>query len=273
MTSCPTWQTAGAAIRDRYPHPIETAVILGSGLGDFASVLQSAIEIPYNTIPHFPETTVEGHEGVLHLGTLGGQKHYAFLQGRFHLYEGHSMAAVVFPVRVLGTLGVQNLVVTNSAGGIHPAFQAGSLMLMTDHINLTGQNPLIGPNSYGERFPDMTRAYTPALQERAKAHAKALNIPLEEGVYSVMTGPSYETPAEIRALRTLGADAVGMSTVFEVITAVQMGMNVLGLSCITNTAAGVVQGHQLSHEEVLTNANRAKGNFQALLKAILQEQG
>lgn len=254
-----------------YPHTIDIAVVLGSGLGDLVESLSIRTEIPYEDIPHFPKSTVEGHAGALVVGQLPNGKHVAFLKGRFHYYEGHPMASVVYPIRAMYGVGVKTLIVTNAAGGINPAFKPGSLMAITDHINLLGTNPLIGPNyaELGPRFPDMSQAYHPDLLALAFEKAQALNIPLQKGVYAAMTGPSYETPAEIRMLRTLGADAVGMSTVPEVIAANHMAMRVLGISCVTNAAAGVNPGHVLSHTEVLEAAQSAKANFERLIRGVL----
>lgn len=271
MNDIARFQESARTIRERYPHPIHVAAILGSGLGCLAdTLLPNAVRIPYSEIPFFPQSTVEGHEGVLCLGQLQTGVHVAFLQGRVHLYEGHPVSTTVYPVRVMRLLGAQMLLVTNSAGGVNPAFQPGDLMLITDHINLMGQNPLIGKNcdELGPRFPDMSEAYTAELRALAQQKAHDLGISLQQGVYCAGTGPCYETPAEVRMIRTLGGDAVGMSTVPEVIVASHMEMKVLGISCITNPAAGVLQGHRLSHQEVLDAADKARDNFAKLVQAV-----
>jgi purine-nucleoside phosphorylase len=245
------------------------AIILGSGLGAFADSLQEARSMPFSDLPGFPQATVQGHKGRFVAGTLAGCPVLA-LQGRLHGYEGHDAATVSFPARLLGALGARALLVTNAAGGCNPAFAAGDLMRITDHINLTGRNPLIGPNEdrLGPRFPDLSHAYDPRLAQALEEAAKATNQELRAGVYLQMNGPSYETPAEIRMARILGADAVGMSTVPEVIVAAQMGLPVCGISCITNLAAGIAQ-HTLSHEEVMDVARAVEGRFLALLTALV----
>lgn len=246
-------------------------IILGSGLGEYADSFCDPIVIPYANIPHFPQSTVIGHKSRLVFQRFEHVWGIA-MQGRFHYYEGYSLEEVTFPVRVLGALGVQHLIVTNAAGGINQNFTAGDLMLITDHLNLMGANPLRGPHheEYGERFPDMSEAYNRADSQVFKHVAEKLGIPLQEGVYAGLSGPSYETPAEIRMLRTLGADAVGMSTVPEVIVANQMGIRVSGVSCVTNMAAGL-GGAKLSHEEVMETANRVKKQFIALIDGVIQE--
>lgn len=274
MTSMAEFQASAAAIRERYSHPVQVVSILGSGLGSLAeTILSDAVRIPYADIPGFPQSNVAGHGGNLFLGKLPSGMHMACFQGRVHFYEGHSMDTLVYPLRVLRLLGTKTLIVTNAAGGVNPTFKAGSLMLIDDHINLLGTNPLIGPNldAFGPRFSDMSHAYTPALKSLALEKAKKLGLHLERGVYCAMTGPSYETPAEIRMLRAMGGDAVGMSTVPEVIVAAHMGMWVLGISCITNPAAGVLPEHTLNHQEVLEAAAMVKEHFSALIQAILQE--
>jgi purine-nucleoside phosphorylase len=261
-----------AAIRAKAPGAApKVGIILGSGLGAFADGLQAATVIPYAELPHFPVGSVPGHAGRLVLGSLRGEPIVA-MQGRVHFYEGFSPHQVAFPARVLCSLGVKALVVTNAAGAINTAFQVGDLMAITDHLNLAGYNPLIGPNEdgLGPRFPDMTEAYAPALRGLLHQSAKALGLTLREGVYACLAGPSYETPAEIRMLRTLGADAVGMSTVPEVIAAAHMGVRVAGISCMTNLAAGIAQ-HKLSHEEVGLVASRVRGTFTRLLELFLPE--
>jgi purine-nucleoside phosphorylase len=244
-------------------------VVLGSGLGGFAEVLEGARALAFSQLPGFPKATVEGHKGWLVAGSLKGVP-VLVLQGRLHGYEGHDAALVAFPARLLGVLGARALVVTNAAGGANPSFAPGDLMRITDHINLTGRNPLIGPNedALGPRFPDLSRAYDPRLAGALEEAAKQIGQTLRTGVYLQMTGPSYETPAEIRMARALGADAVGMSTVPEVIAAAHMGVPVAGISCITNLAAGIAE-HPLTHQEVIEVARQAEGKFIDLLCAFL----
>ncbi len=260
-------------LRERIPVPPVVGVILGSGLGDFAAAVEDRLEIPYARIPGFPASAVVGHAGTLVAGSLAGVP-IVVLSGRIHFYEGHPMSAVVTPARVLGLLGCRDVVVTNAAGGIDKAFSAGDLMLISDHINLFGTNPLVGPNddSFGARFPDMSDAYRSDLRRLAKAVARRVRVPLREGVYVGVTVPSYETPAEIRAFRTLGAHAVGMSTVPEVIALSHMGVGVLGISCITNMAAGVLK-KPLRHDEVLETTRRVKDRFVRLLTALVAAIG
>jgi purine-nucleoside phosphorylase len=245
------------------------AIILGSGLGNFASHVENPTTIPYADIPHFPQSTVEGHSGKLVLGTIAGIP-IAVMQGRVHAYEGYSMAQVTFPTRVLGLLGVRKLIVTNAAGGINTRYGQGAIVAISDHINLTGTNAALGPNDprFGQRFFDMSTAYSPTLRKLAIAEAAKQNWTLDEGVYLAVLGPSYETPAEIRAFRTLGADLVGMSTVHEVIIARHMGLEVLGLSVVTNMAAGVLD-EPINHEEVMDTGRRIEGQFTSLLKALI----
>jgi purine-nucleoside phosphorylase len=245
------------------------AVVLGSGLGSFADQLEQARGIAFVDLPGFPRATVQGHKGRLVYGKLANAPVLA-LQGRLHGYEGHDAATVAFPARVLGVLGSRALVVTNAAGGTNPSFAPGDLMRITDHINLTGRNPLIGPNEdrLGPRFPDLTNAYDPRLAEALEQAARAVNQPLRAGVYIQLNGPSYETPAEIRMSRSMGADAVGMSTVPEVIAAAHMGLPVCGISCITNLAAGI-SPHPLTHQEVIDVAKAVEGRFLQLLRAFL----
>ena len=247
----------------------EIAITLGSGLGDLAERLDAPLTIPYKEIPHFPVSTVSGHKGQFVCGKLGG-KEVLCMQGRFHYYEGYDLKQVTMPVRAMKLLGIDSLLVTNAAGGINTGFHAGTLMLIEDHLNLTGENPLIGENldAFGDRFFDMTVAYDKEYRTLAKATAEELNIPLATGVYAWLTGPNFETPAEIRYLRTIGADAVGMSTVPEVLVARHSGIRVLGISCITNLAAGMTD-NTLSHEEVKETADRIQNEFIRLVTGIV----
>ena len=247
----------------------DIAIVLGSGLGALADRVEGATTLPYAQIPHWPASAVVGHAGTLVLGTLAGRK-VAVLSGRAHFYEGHDLRTVTFGVRVLGRLGVRTLVLTNAAGGINTSFQPGTLMVMDDHINLMGSNPLVGPNEdrFGVRFPDMTEVYASRLRALADRAADDAGVSVRHGVYAAVHGPSYETPAEIRFLRTIGADAVGMSTVPEAIVARHMGMEVLGVSCITNPAAGVLPA-PLDHDEVMKVARRVSGQFITLLEAVV----
>jgi len=262
-------QEAAEAIRSKVRHVPSIAVVLGSGLGGFAALLADPVSMPYGQVPNWPAVRVAGHEGRLVVGTVQRRTVIA-LAGRSHAYEGHDVGIVTFAVRVLGCLGVKILILTNAAGGINTAFARGDVMVIDDHINLTGLNPLVGPNEdrFGPRFPDMTQVYASRLRAVADQAGAALEMQLPHGVYAALTGPSYETPAEIRYLRTIGADAVGMSTVPEAIAARHMGLEVLGISCITNMAAGVLPG-PLSHEEVLETARRVRGRFMALLEGII----
>jgi purine-nucleoside phosphorylase len=262
-------QEAVAAVRARAPGPPEVAVILGSGLGPFADGLKEAVAIPFVGIPHFRAASVAGHAGRLVLGTLGGAR-IAALQGRIHTYEGFPADLAAFPARVLCALGARVLVVTNAAGGVNPEFTPGDLMRITDHLNLSGRNPLTGENDarLGPRFPDLTHAYDPALGDQLELTARELGEPVRRGVYAMMAGPSYETPAEIRLVRALGGDAVGMSTVPEVIVAAHQGVPVVGISCITNMAAGIT-GAKLTHDEVTETAERVQARFVRLLAAFL----
>ncbi|MBK8014764.1 MAG: purine-nucleoside phosphorylase [Deltaproteobacteria bacterium] len=244
-------------------------IVLGSGLGALADEVEAPKVLSTVDIPDAPRSTVAGHEGRLVFGRLAGV-HVAMLQGRVHLYEGYTPSEVVFLIRVLVRLGIENLVVTNAAGGIDPSFSVPDLMLIRDHLNLTGLNPLVGSNvpEFGLRFPDMTQAYDSSLAERMRAAARAQGLSLREGVYAGVLGPSYETPAEIRMLRVIGAHAVGMSTVHEVIAARHMGARVLGLSCISNLAAGI-SGEPLTHEEVTRAGARAQADLTALVKVFV----
>ena len=262
-------QEAAETIRSYVRQVPAVAVVLGSGLGDFAGTLAEPVSLSYRDLPHWPTARVGGHEGRLAVGTVQGRTVVA-LAGRSHAYEGHDLGTVTFAVRVLGCLGVKILILTNAAGGINSAFAQGTLMVIDDHINLMGLNPLVGPNEdrLGPRFPDMTSVYALRLRAVADRVGATLNIRLSHGVYAALTGPSYETPAEIRYLRAIGADAVGMSTVSEAIAARHMDLDVLGLSCITNMAAGVLPG-RLRHEEVLETTRRMRGRFMALLEGII----
>ena len=248
----------------------QIGIILGSGLGDLADEF-CLKAIPYSEIPGFESSTVSGHKSQLVFAEINGKK-VVMMQGRFHFYEGHPIQKVVFPVKVMKKLGVETLVVTNAAGGVNPEFKPSDLMIITDHINFMGVNPLIGANdnSMGERFPDMSAVYTPEYIKLAKEIAKKLGIRLEKGVYMALTGPSYETPAEVRMARTIGADAVGMSTVPEAIVASWAGMKVIGLSCICNSAAGV-STVGLSHADVIHAAGVAKDKFKTLVKEVIRE--
>lgn len=249
----------------------DIGVILGSGLGDYAEALEDAVKLPYSEIPGFPRSTVAGHAGMWCCGTLYG-KRVVMMQGRFHYYEGYGMKDVTLPVRVMQKIGVKTLVVTNAAGGVNLGYHPGELMVIGDMFSMTAQNPLIGPNldAFGPRFPDMSCAFDKELRALAHECANEQGFALREGVYAQMTGPTYETPAEIRMLRTLGADAVGMSTVPEVIAARHGGMRVLGISCITNMAAGILD-QPLNHAEVTETANRVKGQFRELLDRIIEK--
>jgi purine-nucleoside phosphorylase len=245
-------------------------LILGSGLGMMADQITDSVTIPYGKIPHFPVSTVAGHAGQLVAGYLSGKPVIA-MQGRFHYYEGYTMHQVSYPVRVMKMLGIDTLIVTNAAGGVNTGFEAGNLMVITDHLNLMGTNPLIGENfsELGPRFPDMSEAYAKELRKLAFAVAMKKAIVLQKGVYAAVSGPSYETPAEINYLRAIGADAVGMSTVPEVIAANHCGIKVLGISCITNMAAGVLEV-KLSHDEVMETAERVKEQFSSLILGIIE---
>ena len=260
---------AADAVRARVPELPRIAIVLGSGLGDFANGVGDAVSMPYGDLPHWPTSNVIGHAGTLVVGTVKGRK-VAALSGRCHAYEGHDLRTVTFAVRVLGLLGVKTLILTNAAGGVNTGFAAGALMVIDDHINLTRDNPLVGANDdrFGARFPDMSEVYSIRLRTMADQAGKALGVPPPHGVYAALLGPSYETPAEIRYLRMIGADAVGMSTVPEAIVARHMGLEVLGISCITNMAAGVLP-QPLDHREVMETARRVRGQFIALLEGII----
>jgi purine-nucleoside phosphorylase len=264
-------------VRSMHKTEPSLAVILGSGLGNFATQVEDATTIDYSDIPGWPLSTAEGHNGKLVLGTIGGVT-VAVMQGRVHAYEGYSMNEVTFPMRVLGLLGCTALIVTNAAGGINKSYGEGTLVAISDHINLTGTNAALGRNEArfgikegaGQRFFDMTAAYSPKLRELAHAEAERQKIPLPEGVYLAVLGPSYETPAEIRAFRVLGADLVGMSTVHEVIVARHMGIEVLGISLVTNMAAGVLD-QLINHAEVMETGRRVEAQFTSLVKALVPQ--
>jgi purine-nucleoside phosphorylase len=270
MTYFDQIQEAAATVRARGGATPDVAIVLGSGLGDFAATLGDAVTIPYTDIPHWPASAVVGHAGTLVVGALGG-KRVAALSGRAHYYEGHDMRRVTFGVRALGALGVPTLILTNAAGGINLTFEPGTLMVMDDHINLMGTNPLVGANDdrLGPRFPDMSEVYSRRLRGLADDVARQQRSALAHGVYAALHGPSYETPAEIRYLRAIGADAVGMSTAPEAIVARHMGIEVLGISCITNMAAGVLP-QPLVHDEVMETARRVRARFSALLEGIVE---
>ncbi|MBN2909773.1 purine-nucleoside phosphorylase [Polycladomyces sp. WAk] len=264
-------QEAKAYIEQQTDIRPEVGLILGSGLGVLADEIEDAVKLPYETIPHFPVSTVEGHAGQLVIGKLEG-KNVVAMQGRFHYYEGYSQQEVVFPVYVMKFLGVTTLIATNAAGGMNPTFVPGDLMIITDHLNMTGDNPLIGPNisELGPRFPDMSRAYDPELVELAEKVAERLDIRVQKGVYAGVSGPTYLTPAELIMLRNLGGSAVGMSTVPEVIAANHAGLRVLGISCITDIAIGE-ELEPLTHEQVVEVANRTRPRFIRLVKGIIKE--
>lgn len=269
MTYFDRVSAAADYLSDRVSPVSNVAVVLGSGLGGFAGSLTDAVEVPYTEIPHWPASNVVGHAGLLVAGVCRTRRVLA-LSGRAHFYEGHDLATVTFATRVLGRLGVRTLIVTNAAGGINTRFTQGALMLIDDHINLLGTNPLVGPNDarFGRRFPDMSEVYSLRLRGVAAEAARAINLALEHGVYVAVSGPSYETPAEIRAFRVLGADAVGMSTVPEAIVARHMGIEVLGISCISNMAAGILP-QPLTEEEVIETTGRVRAQFIALLEGII----
>jgi purine-nucleoside phosphorylase len=257
-------------LRARYGAPPDVAIVLGSGLGAFTQALQDGVACAYRDVPNWPASAVVGHAGQLVVGSIGGRR-VAALSGRVHYYEGHDLQAVTFAVRALARFGVRQLILTNAAGGIDLDLTPGTLMLIEDHINLMGSNPLVGPNDerFGTRFPDMTEVYSARLRRIARDAADARGIRLGRGVYVAVHGPSYETPAEIRFLRTIGADAVGMSTVPEAIAARHMGVEVLGVSCISNAAAGVLP-RPLVHDEVMEVARQVRGEFSALLEGIVE---
>ncbi len=262
-------RAAADYILSRISYRPTIGMVLGSGLGDFADTLEDAVRIPYAEIPNFPVPTAPGHVGALVFGKKQG-KEVVVLQGRIHFYEGLSQQKITLPIRVLAALGIKTLVLTNAAGGVNLDFAPGTLMMISDHINYSGANPLIGPNldDFGPRFPDVTDLYTKTLREAVKAAAKDAGIEVREGVYMMFSGPNYETPAEVRMAKIVGADAVGMSTVPEALVAGHCGMEVIGISCITNIAAGL-SDQKLDHSEVLEIANRVHDIFQSLLDVIL----
>src|SRR5579862_5239611 len=262
-------ESTAQLILNRTPLRPKIGIILGSGLGAFADSLSDAARVPYLDIPSFPQSTAIGHAGRLVIGNAGNVP-VAAMQGRVHLYEGYSAQEVSFPIRVFGRMGIKAVILTNAAGGINLGYSQGALVLIRDHINLQGTNPLIGPNDdrFGVRFPDMTHAYSRAFREIAREEAAKQSLILHEGVYAALLGPSYETPAEIEYLRRIGADLVGMSTVAEVIAARHLGLNVLAISCVTNMAAGILD-QPLSHAEVMETGERVKSTFEALLRAVL----
>jgi purine-nucleoside phosphorylase len=260
---------AARYIRSRWNEEARVALVLGSGLGEFADDVEDETVIPYSEIPGFSESTVPGHAGQLVLGKVAGIP-LVTMQGRFHYYEGYSMDEVVFPMRVFGRLGIKSTLLTNAAGGINISFDQGALMVICDHLNLRGDNPLRGRNDdrFGPRFPDMSEVYSRDYQEMAVEEARKMGLEVRRGIYAGLTGPSYETPAEVRLLRILGADAVGMSTVPEAIVARQMGLKVLGISCITNLAAGVVD-EPIDHQEVMEIGKKVYTTFRELLIRII----
>lgn len=262
---------AAQHLLSRTPLRPRIGLVLGSGLGGFADELSDSVRVPYGSIPGFPHSTAVGHAGQMVIGTTGGVA-VAAMQGRTHLYEGYTAQQVSFPVRAFSRMGVRAVVLTNAAGGINREYGQGALVAISDHINLQGHNPLTGANDerFGQRFPDMTDAYSKAYREMAVRAASKLGTTLHQGVYAALAGPSYETPAEIRYLRTIGADLVGMSTVAEVIAARHMGLKVLAISCVTNMAAGILD-QPLNHNEVLETAERVRGEFVGLLRAVIAE--
>jgi purine-nucleoside phosphorylase len=264
-------ESAAQFILSKTPLRPTIGLVLGSGLGGFADEFSEATRIPYANIPSFPCSTAVGHAGQMVIGKVGDIA-VAGMQGRVHLYEGYSAKEVTLPTRVFGRMGIHALILTNAAGGINLEYKQGALVVITDHINLQGHNPLVGPNDdrFGPRFPDMTEAYSKPYRELALRAAHRLGKPVYQGVYAGLLGPSYEAPAEIRYLRTIGADLVGMSTIPEVIVARHMGLKVLAISCVTNMAAGI-SNEVLNHEDVLKTADRVKGDFVALLRAVLPE--
>ena len=260
---------AARIIRSRTTETPRVAIVLGSGLGGFADDFDEPVGIPYEEIPGFARSTAEGHAGRLVIGKID-QVPLVAMQGRVHFYEGYSLEQVTFPIRAFKLLGIKTLILTNAAGGVNVQLTQGALMVLSDHLNLMGDNPLRGPNDsrFGPRFPDLTSAYSPELQEIVVEEAKALGVEIRRGIYAALSGPSYETPAEIHLLRALGADAVGMSTVPEVIVARQMNIEVLGISCITNMAAGI-SDQPINHEEVMATGDRVRETFTQLLRRVV----
>ena len=263
-------EQAVAFIKKTYNHPVQIAVILGSGLGNFVNEINVQKEIPYTEIPHFPRSTVQGHSGKLIFGEIGGKKIVA-MAGRFHFYEGYSASEVAFPIRVMKILGVETLLISNAAGGVNTGFKVGDLMIITDHISFATVNPLIGKNedAFGTRFPDMSEPYSKVLIEKGKQAAAQLNIPVKEGIYFGVTGPSFETRAEYKMIKMLGADAVGMSTVQEVIVANHAGINAFGMSVITDIGIRE-EDNAITHEEVLQAAAEAEPKFSAIFKELVK---
>jgi purine-nucleoside phosphorylase len=262
-------EAAAQSVLRRSPLRPKIGLVLGSGLGAFADSISDSTRIPFNEIDGFPRSTAIGHAGQMVFGNVGSIP-VAVMQGRVHLYEGYSAQQIAFPMRVFGRMGIRAVILTNAAGGINLTYKQGALVVLSDHINLQGDNPLVGPNDdrFGVRFPDMTHAYDKTYRAAAREEAGKLGMTLHEGVYAALLGPSYETPAEIRYLRTIGADLVGMSTVCEVIAARHMGIKVLAISCVTNMAAGILD-QPLSHQEVMETGERVKTSFEALLRAVL----
>ena len=260
---------AARIIRSRTTETPRIAIILGSGLGAFADDFENAVSIPYEDITGFPRSTAKGHAGRLVVGKID-QVPLMAMQGRVHFYEGYSLEQVTFPIRVFKLLGIKTLILTNASGGVNVQFSQGALMIISDHLNLLGDNPLRGPNDtrFGPRFPDMTAVYSPELQEIVIEEAKALNVEVRRGIYAALAGPSYETPAEIHLMRTLGADAVGMSTVPEAIVARHMDLEVLGISCITNMAAGI-SDEPINHDDVMATGDRVRETFTQLLRKVV----
>ncbi|MDO3412628.1 purine-nucleoside phosphorylase [Saccharibacillus sp. CPCC 101409] len=269
MHSTPSIQETADFIQGKTAYRPTIGMILGSGLGGLADELENSITIPYSEIPNFAKSEAVGHANELVIGELDGRTVVA-MKGRFHYYEGFTLDEVTFPVRVMKALGVENLLITNACGAVNESFEPGDLMLITDHLNLVGSNPLIGPNNneLGPRFPDLSKVYTPELRAIASSVAQEQGVRLREGVYAWWSGPAYETPAEIRMIRAMGADAVGMSTVPEAIVAAHGRMNVLGISCLTNMACGILD-QPLSHDEVIEVAARVREKFVALVKGIV----
>ncbi|MBH48552.1 MAG: purine-nucleoside phosphorylase [Halobacteriovorax sp.] len=265
MTLFEKLEEASAYIKKQRDVRPQVGVILGSGLGAFVDQIQDKVTLAYDDIPHFKQTTVEGHEGRLILGKIGNVE-VAVMQGRYHAYEGHHTDQVVFPVRLLARLGIDSIILTNASGGVNESYKAGDLVMITDHINLSGQNPLVGPNiaELGPRFPDMTKAYDPKLQEILMSQAKTQGVDLKKGVYAGVLGPTYETPAEVRMIRILGGDLVGMSTVPESIAANHLGLSVAGVSCVTNMAAGI-ENVKLQHSDIKEQALKVMQKFSSLL--------